>query len=47
MTNPEIGREPIAVEVEAVKIYWWCACGRSKSPAVLRRLAQDDHFRTD
>ncbi len=31
MTNPEIGREPIAVEVDAGKIYWWCPCGRSKS----------------
>jgi CDGSH-type Zn-finger protein len=31
MSDPEIGgREPIAVEVEAGKIYWWCACGRSK-----------------
>ncbi|MGB8895147.1 MAG: hypothetical protein WA322_27165 [Pseudolabrys sp.] len=27
MSNPEIGgREPIVVEVEAGKIYWWCAC---------------------
>jgi CDGSH-type Zn-finger protein len=25
------GREPIAVEVEEGKIYWWCACGRSKN----------------
>jgi CDGSH-type Zn-finger protein len=32
MTSPEIGgREPIAVEVEAGKSYWWCACGRSKN----------------
>jgi CDGSH iron-sulfur domain-containing protein 3 len=31
MSDPEIGgREPIAVEVEAGKIYWWCACGSSK-----------------
>jgi CDGSH-type Zn-finger protein len=31
MSDPEIGgREPIAVEVEAGKIYWWCGCGRSK-----------------
>jgi CDGSH-type Zn-finger protein len=29
---PEIGgRQPIAVNVEAGKTYWWCACGRSKS----------------
>ena len=25
------GRQPIAVEVEAGKSYWWCACGRSKT----------------
>jgi CDGSH-type Zn-finger protein len=25
------GREPLAVEVEEGKIYWWCACGRSKT----------------
>ena len=29
---PEIGgRAPIAIEVEAGKTYWWCACGRSKT----------------
>jgi CDGSH-type Zn-finger protein len=32
MSTPEIGgREPIAIEVEGGKTYWWCACGRSKS----------------
>ena len=32
MTDPDIGgRAPIAVEVEAGQVYWWCACGRSKS----------------
>ena len=32
MTEPDIGgRAPIAVEVEAGKSYWWCACGRSKT----------------
>jgi CDGSH-type Zn-finger protein len=32
MTEPEIGgRAPIAIEVEAGKSYWWCACGRSKT----------------
>ena len=32
MSTPEIGgREPIAIEVEAGKTYWWCACGRSRS----------------
>ena len=32
MSEPEIGgRAPIAVEVEAGKSYWWCACRRSKT----------------
>ena len=25
------GRQPIVVEVETGKSYWWCACGRSKT----------------
>ena len=25
------GKAPIAVEVEAGKTYWWCACGQSKT----------------
>jgi CDGSH-type Zn-finger protein len=30
--GPEIGgRQPIPINVEAGKSYWWCACGRSKS----------------
>ena len=30
MADPEIGgTEPIAVEVEEGKMYWWCTCGRS------------------
>jgi CDGSH-type Zn-finger protein len=30
--SPEIGgRQPIRIDVEAGKSYWWCACGRSKS----------------
>jgi CDGSH-type Zn-finger protein len=30
--TPEIGgRQPIPVEVEAGKSYWWCACGRSQT----------------
>ena len=30
--QPEIGgRAPLAIDVEAGKSYWWCACGRSKS----------------
>jgi CDGSH iron-sulfur domain-containing protein 3 len=29
--SPEIGgRQPIRVDVEAGKSYWWCACGRSQ-----------------
>ena len=32
MTTPEIAsKSPAAVDVEAGKDYWWCACGRSKS----------------
>ena len=32
MTEPDIGgRKPIAIEVEAGKSYWWCACGRSQT----------------
>lgn len=31
MADPEIGgTEPVAVEVEEGKMYWWCTCGRSK-----------------
>ncbi|MCC6778591.1 MAG: CDGSH iron-sulfur domain-containing protein [Hyphomicrobiales bacterium] len=30
-TQPEIaGRQPLAIDVEEGKGYWWCACGRSK-----------------
>ncbi len=30
MTDAVIaGRAPLAVDVEAGKTYWWCACGRS------------------
>lgn len=30
MANPEVAaRAPIAVDVEAGKTYWWCACGKS------------------
>ena len=28
---PQIGgRQPIPINVEAGKSYWWCACGRSQ-----------------
>jgi CDGSH-type Zn-finger protein len=31
VSEPEIGgREPIAIEIEVGKIYWWCACGLSR-----------------
>lgn len=31
MSEPIVARKgPYAVEVEAGKSYWWCACGRSK-----------------
>ena len=30
MATPEIAQKaPFAVEVEAGKAYWWCACGKS------------------
>ena len=30
MADPEIaGKDPIPVEVEEGKMYWWCTCGRS------------------
>lgn len=30
MSEPRIAQKgPFAVEVEAGKSYWWCACGRS------------------
>ena len=30
MADPEIGgTEPIPVDVEEGKMYWWCSCGRS------------------
>jgi CDGSH-type Zn-finger protein len=32
MSNPVIAQKsPFAVEVEAGKSYWWCACGKSQS----------------
>ena len=31
MTEPVIAQKsPYAVDVEAGKSYWWCACGKSK-----------------
>jgi CDGSH-type Zn-finger protein len=32
MPEPIIAaKAPIAVDVEAGKTYWWCACGQSKT----------------
>lgn len=32
MTAPTIAQKtPFAIDVEAGKDYWWCACGQSKS----------------
>ena len=32
MADPEIAqKEPIGVDVEAGKTYFWCACGRSQT----------------
>ena len=32
MSKPEIAQKaPYAVDVEAGKSYWWCACGKSAS----------------
>ena len=32
MSKAEIaGKEPIGIEVEKGKDYWWCQCGKSKS----------------
>ena len=32
MSDPVIAQKsPYAIEVEAGKGYWWCACGRSQS----------------
>ncbi|MEW5768932.1 MAG: CDGSH iron-sulfur domain-containing protein [Pseudomonadota bacterium] len=32
MSEPVVaGKDPIEVQLEAGKSYWWCACGRSKT----------------
>ena len=32
MSEPVVAQKsPLAVEVEAGKSYWWCACGRSQN----------------
>ncbi len=45
MADPEIGgKEPIAVEVEEGKMYWWCACGRSANQPFCDGLHKDTDF---
>ncbi|HEY4981563.1 MAG TPA: CDGSH iron-sulfur domain-containing protein [Pseudolabrys sp.] len=45
MSEPDIGgRAPIAIEVEAGKSYWWCACGRSKTQPFCDGSHKDTHF---
>lgn len=43
--QPEIGgTEPIGVEVEEGKMYWWCACGRSKNQPFCDGSHKDTEF---
>ena len=45
MADPEIGlTEPIAVEVEEGKMYWWCTCGRSESQPFCDGSHKDTDF---
>lgn len=45
MTDPEIGgTEPVAVEVEEGKMYWWCTCGRSDSQPFCDGSHKDTDF---
>jgi CDGSH-type Zn-finger protein len=45
MSEPDIGgRAPIAIEVEAGKSYWWCACGRSKTQPFCDGSHKDSPF---
>ena len=45
MSEPDIGgRAPIAIEVEAGKSYWWCACGRSKTQPFCDGSHKDTRF---
>ena len=45
MADPEIGgREPIAVEVEEGKMYWWCSCGRSQNQPFCDGSHKDTDF---
>ena len=45
MSNPEIPQKsPYAVEVEAGKTYYWCACGRSKTQPFCDGSHKDTEF---
>ena len=45
MADPEIGgTEPLAVEVEEGKMYWWCACGRSSNQPFCDGSHKDTDF---
>lgn len=45
MADPEIGgTEPVAVEVEEGKMYWWCTCGRSASQPFCDGSHKDTDF---
>lgn len=45
MTDPEIGgTEPVAVDVEEGKMYWWCTCGRSKGQPFCDGSHKDTDF---
>ncbi len=45
MADPEIGgTEPVAVEVEEGKMYWWCTCGRSKGQPFCDGSHKDTDF---
>lgn len=45
MADPEIGgTEPVAVDVEEGKLYWWCTCGRSDSQPFCDGSHKDTDF---
>ena len=45
MADPEIGgTEPIAVDVEEGKMYWWCSCGRSQNQPFCDGSHKDTDF---
>lgn len=39
------GRAPIAVDVEAGRIYWWCSCGRSANQPFCDGKHKDTPFK--